>query len=176
MKRRSWNVDGERFAAVLHVKREHSLNIRYISIAAYHGRVGGELHCKQSTFYSQSRAVWTIKENRTCKRRFIYSIYVVRAAISLRNLNNGQLQLHRDCHGSRAAFGQATLILDAKKGHLLEPIIRAICCRKVVSALLALQFVTSSRCLCFEGFLCSANFFRENREMQAGPNSGTWRQ
>ena len=68
VKRRSWNVDGERFAAVLHVKREHRSNI---SIAAYHGRVGGVLHCKQSTCcLSQSRAVWTIKKNRTCKRRF----------------------------------------------------------------------------------------------------------
>ena len=80
MKRRSCNVDGERFAAVLHVKREHSSNI---SIAAYHGRVGGELRCKQSTFcLSQSRAVWTIKKNRTCKRRFIYIFFVARAPIS----------------------------------------------------------------------------------------------
>ena len=120
--------------------------------------------------------MWAIKENRTCKRRFIYIFLVARAAIFLRNLNNGQLQLHRDCHGSRAAFGQATLVLNARKGHLLEPIVTAICSRNVVSALFTLQFVTSSRCLCFEGFLCSANFFRENREMQAGPNSGTWRQ
>lgn len=50
------------------------------------------LHCKQSTFcLSQSRAVWTIKKNRTCKRRFRG-----KSTIFLRNLNNGQLQLHRD--------------------------------------------------------------------------------